>query len=110
MKTFEPKSVEDISTEIRMICADLKLTESMFYKDGAYTVLNEYYVPILVSYVTQRAELAQVRKERDSANKLLEMAWASVNSSAKVCKNPTDIRLAKMIEAHLTPAAPDNIK
>lgn len=75
----------------------------------------EYTKEAMEIYANQQntalqTELAQVRKERDSANKLLEMAWASVNSSAKVCKNPTDIRLAKMIEAHLTPAAPDNLK
>jgi len=106
MKTFEPATPEEIKRDFETdsfldVYAYIGYIESKF---------NEHYDPLLTAYTTLQTELAQVRKERDSANKLLEMAWASVNSSAKVCKNPTDIRLAKMIEAHLTPAAPDNLK
>ena len=69
--SYKPKTIEEISTEIRLICADLKLHESMFYKDGAYSVLNEYYAPILVAYVTTRAELESVKAELAKAKRTI---------------------------------------
>jgi hypothetical protein len=80
---YEPKSESQIVTDIRLICADLNLSESMFYKDGAHTVLNDYYVPILIAYVRQRALYTAQQKELAEAREAIPQ-WISVRDSKPV--------------------------
>jgi len=78
MSEFKAKSNLDVTLRINKETLSFYNNASNTYdgyRSGANLILKEYYAPLLTAYTTTlAAELAQVRKERDSANELLKRA------------------------------------